>query len=138
MGISRTFVMLAAAVFLTGQVGLAETPNTEPLVTQGIGASNCAKLAADLKPEDGLSNPVNLMLYSWAQGYVSAANVSLLEANGRHVDINALDEGKLLNEVLNYCKANPEGRPVSAIDDLIRKAAKLKAKWNAGTVSWDG
>ena len=138
MGISRTVVALAAAVFLTDQVGLAETPNAEPLVTQGIGASNCAKLAADLKPAEGLSNPVNLMLYSWAQGYVSAANVSLLEANGRHVDINALDEGKLLNEVLNYCKANPEGRPVSAIDDLIRKAAKLKAKWNAGTVSWDG
>ena len=96
MGIRRTVVALAVTTFLTGQVALAETQNAEPLVTQGIGASNCAKLAADLKPAEGLSNPVNLMLYSWAQGYVSAANVSLLEANGRHVDINALDEGKLL------------------------------------------
>lgn len=110
----------------------------EPLVTQGIGASNCAKLAAEIKPAEGLGNPVNLMLYSWAQGYVSAANVSLLEADGKHVDVNALDEAKVLNGVLTYCKANPDGRAISAIDDLIRKAAKLKAKWDAGTINWNG
>ena len=48
-----------------------------------------------------------------------------------------LDEAKVLNGVLEYCKANPTGRPVSALDELIRKATKLKAKWDAGTISWD-
>lgn len=129
---------LGVAACLAGATSLAQPAQAEPLVTQGIGASNCAKLAADLKPAEGLGNPVNLMLYSWAQGYVSAANVSLLEAEGKHVDITALDESTVLNGVLTYCKANPEGRPVSALDELIRKANKLKAKWDAGTVSWDG
>jgi hypothetical protein len=139
MKVSRTCVALAlAAACLSGIAGLAAESKAEPLVTQGIGASNCAKLAADLKPAEGLNNPVNLMLYSWAQGYLSAANVSLLEAAGKHVDINTLDESKVLSGVLDYCKANPEGRPVSALDELIRKAAKFKAKWDAGTVSWDG
>jgi hypothetical protein len=136
---TRIGVVIAfGAAFLGGFAGLAAKGHTEPLVTQGIGASNCAKLVADLKPPEGLNNPVNLMLYSWAQGYISAANVSLLESEGKHVDINTLDESKVLNGVLDYCKANPDGRPVSALDDLIRKAAKMKAKWDAGTVSWDG
>ncbi len=135
---SRTCVALACAAFLSLCAGLAAESKAEPLVTQGIGASTCAKLIADLKPAEGLNNPVNLMLYSWAQGYVSAANISLLEAEGKHVDITTLDESKVLNGVLDYCKANPDGRPVSALDELIRKAAKLKAKWDAGTVSWDG
>lgn len=140
MKVGRTCVALAiAAVCLTGFAEVSAQENkSEPLVTQGIGASNCAKLATDLKPAEGLNNPVNLMLYSWAQGYVSAANVSLLEAGGKHVDVHALDEAKVLNGVLDYCKANPSGRPVSALDDLIRKAKKLKAKWDAGTISWDG
>jgi hypothetical protein len=120
-------------VSLSGREAVAE-----PLVTQGIGASTCSKLTADLKPDEGLTNPVNLMLYSWVQGYLSAANVSLLEAGGKHVDINAIDEGKILNEVQTYCQANPDGRPVTAVDELIRKASKLKAKWENGTVSWDG
>jgi hypothetical protein len=135
----RTCVALVlAAASLVGHARLAGDAMAEPLVTQGIGTSTCNKLVADLKPGEGLNNPVNLMLYSWVQGYVSAANVALLEAAGKHVDINALDEEKVVSSVLAYCKANPDGRPVSAIDDLIRKAAKLKAKWEAGTVSWDG
>lgn len=150
MKVGRTCVALAIAVAcLSGFAGVSAQENksgankpdankSEPLVTQGIGASNCAKLVVDLKPAEGLNNPVNLMLYSWAQGYVSAANVSLLEAGGKHVDVNSLNEAKVLNGVLEYCKANPSGRPVSALDELIRKAPKLKAKWDAGTIAWDG
>lgn len=136
-GRTRVAPLLAATCLIVFSLSGRQAA-AEPLVTQGIGASTCAKLTADLKPAEGLTNPVNLMLYSWVQGYLSAANVSLLEAGGRHVDINAVDEGKILSDVLTYCQANPEGRPVSAIDELIRKAAKLKAKWENGTVNWDG
>lgn len=139
MQCGRTRVaFLLAATCLIGISLSGREAAAEPLVTQGIGASTCSKLTADLKPSEGLTNPVNLMLYSWVQGYLSAANVSLLEAGGKHVDINAIDEGKILSEVQTYCEANPDGRPVTAIDELIRKAAKLKAKWENGTVSWDG
>jgi len=110
--------------------------HTEPLVTQGIGTSNCGRLASDLKPAEGLNNPVNLMLYSWVQGYVSAANVSMLENGTKHVDISALDERKVLSLVLDFCKANPDRKPVSAIDDYVRKTTKIKATWESGTVKW--
>ena len=109
----------------------------EPLATQGIGTSSCARLAADVRPADGLSNPVNLMLYSWVQGYVSAANIALLEGGAKHVDMSALDEGKVLNRVLGFCKANPDKKPIGAIDEMIREAAKIKARWQPGTIAWE-
>jgi len=117
-------------------VGLA-TARAEPLVSQGIGTSNCGRLANDLRPGEGLTNPVNLMLYSWVQGYVSAANISLLEDDAKHVDMSTLDEAKVLNLVLTFCKANPEKKPVSAIDEFLRKSSKVKTKWESGTVEWD-
>lgn len=109
----------------------------EPLVSLGIGTSNCGRLAADLKPAEGLGNPVNLMLYSWAQGYVSAANVALLEADGRHVDMGKFDEATVVDMVLAFCKANPDKKPVTAVDDFLRRAAKLKTRWERGTIVWD-
>jgi hypothetical protein len=107
------------------------------LVTQGIGTSNCARLATDLNPAEGLSNPVNVMLYAWVQGYVSAANIALLESDGKHLDIAMMDDTRVLALVQDFCKANPDKKPVTAIDEMIRKAFKLKAKWATGTVAWD-
>jgi hypothetical protein len=110
----------------------------EPLATQGIGTSSCARLVADLNPSEGLNNPVNVMLLAWVQGYISAANIALLEDDSKHVDLSSLDEGKVLALVVNFCKANPDKKPVIAIDEFIRKAPKVKAKWEPGTIDWDG
>jgi hypothetical protein len=110
----------------------------EPLATQGIGTSSCGRLVSDLNPSEGLNNPVNVMLYAWVQGYISAANIALLEDGSKHVDLSTLDESKVLNLVIGYCRANPDRKPVTAIDELIRKSAKVKAKWESGTIDWDG
>jgi hypothetical protein len=110
----------------------------EPLATQGIGTSSCGRLVSDLNPSEGLNNPVNVMLYAWVQGYISAANIALLEDASKHVDLSTLDETKVLNLVIGYCRANPDKKPVTAIDELIRKSTKVKAKWESGTIDWDG
>jgi hypothetical protein len=115
----------------------AATAGAEPLLTQGIGTSSCARLAGDLKPTEGLGNPVNLMAYSWAQGYISAANISLVEADAKHVDMGQLDEGKILNLLLTYCKANPDKQPLGALNEYLRKSAKVHIKWEKGTVDWN-
>jgi hypothetical protein len=131
---ARLPLLMLAAVALFAHTSDARA---EPLVTQGIGTSNCARLTTDLKPSEGLNNPVNLMLYSWVQGYASAANISMLEGGTKHVDISALDEQKVLSLVLDFCKANPDRKPVNAVDEFIRKASKIKATWDTGTVKWD-
>jgi hypothetical protein len=129
-------VDLAAAAIILAGPALAPAL-AEPLVSQGIGTSNCARLADDLKPGEGLANPINLMLYSWAQGYVSAANVALLEAGGKHVDMSSFDDGKIIDMVLSFCKAHPDKKPVAALDEFVRDTAKLKTKWDRRTIEWD-
>ncbi len=38
----------------------------------------------------------------------------------------------------DFCKANPDKKPVAAIDEFIRAAPKVKTKWEPGTIDWDG
>jgi hypothetical protein len=109
----------------------------EPLLSQGIGASNCGRLAADIKPAEGLNDHVNLMLYAWAQGYVSAANMALLEYDSKHIDMSELSDTRVLAMILDYCKSNPDKRPANALDAFIKTAKKGKAEWKTGTVEWD-
>jgi hypothetical protein len=108
-----------------------------PLISQGIGAASCERLAADIKPAEGLGNPINLVLVAWVQGYISAANILLLEDDSRHVDMSALDETRVLTEIQAFCKANPDKKPVTAVDGMIRRSAKVKTNWEPGTVQWD-
>ncbi len=115
-----------------------DTPATaETVVLQGIGTLGCKKLLTDVRPTEGLANSANVMLYAWVQGYVSAANVALLEDEGKHVDMGTLDGGRVLVFIIEFCKANPEGKAIAAIDELIRQSDKIPTKWDAGTVSWD-
>ena len=109
----------------------------EPLLSQGIGASRCGDLSADIKPAEALFNQINLMLYAWVQGYISAANVALLEYDNKHIDMTDLDASRVLSMILDYCKANPDKRPANALDAFIKTAKKSKAQWKTGTVEWD-
>src|SRR4051812_4427075 len=83
----------AAAFLLAGAFAPANA--ADPLLSQGIGTSNCARIVNDIKPNDGLNDPVNLMLYAWVQGYISAANVALLEYDAKHVDMADLTDTKV-------------------------------------------
>lgn len=124
-----------AAVTLTAIV--AAPAAAEPLLSQGIGSSSCARLADDLKPAEGLNDPVNLMLYAWVQGYVTAANVALLEYDSKFVDMQDLTDPHVLYMIADYCKANPDKKPANALDAYIKAAKKGKAEWTVGTVEWD-
>lgn len=129
---------LAACVALIGAMSFAPAgAQAEPLLTQGIGTSNCTRLAADLKPGEGLGNPVNLMAYSWAQGYISAANISLAEQDSRHVDMGQLDENKVLTMLQKFCRANPDKQPLGALNEYLRTSPKVQIKWDKGSVEWN-
>src|SRR5215471_12484608 len=121
-------VMATAAVTAT---------SAEPLITRGIGTSGCGQLVDDINPAEGLDNPFNLMLVAWVQGYISAANIALLEDSSRHVDMSALDDSTVLTQMQAFCKANPDRKAVAAVDDLIRKLAKIKTEWEPGTIEWE-
>jgi hypothetical protein len=127
----RGLAILFATLFACGNAV------SEPLLSQGAGTANCAQLVGDIKPAEGLNDQVNLMLYAWVQGYVSAANVALLEYDSKYIDMSELADTRVLSMILDYCKANPDKRPINALDAFIKTAKKGKAEWKSGTVEWD-
>jgi hypothetical protein len=122
----------ARAALAAGALGLVLVPGSataaDPVIQGGIGLTSCAEIAARLKPAEGLANPTNAQLFAWVQGYISAANVHLLNENNMHVDLNIADEGKVLKLVQDYCIANPGQEPLTVIDTFIREARKIKVK----------
>jgi hypothetical protein len=122
-GVSLRLLPLLTLLTLSG----VPSALAEPLATQGIGVSSCARLVNDVKPTEGLNNPVNLMLFSWTQGYISAANLALLASDNQHIDMSGLDDGKMLTMIIGYCKSNPDKKPINALDEFIARSDKTKA-----------
>ncbi len=128
---------LLALATVAAIVGSPSRARADPLLFQGIGSSNCARLADDIKPAQGLNDQVNLMLYAWVQGYVSAANVALLEYDGKHVDMSDLTDTHVLMMIRDYCKAHPDKKPANALDIYLKTTKKMRAQWQTGSVEWD-
>jgi hypothetical protein len=133
-GLRSAFIALATTVLFAGS---SWTAQAEPLLFQGIGASSCAKLADDIKPDQGLNDQVNLMLYAWVQGYISAANTALLEYDSKHVDMADLTDAHVLHMIQDYCKAHPDKKPSNALDLYLKTTKKSRAQWQTGSVEWD-
>jgi len=110
--------------------------DAEPLTTAGIGVASCEKLAKDMNPAEGFNNTVNALIFYWVQGYMSAANIALLEGDSQYVDLAKMDEKKLLPMIQDFCKKNPDKKPISLIDKLIEDSDKSEGKWKSGTVPW--
>ena len=72
----RNFARVVGALTVASTL-IDDASRAEPPLTGGIGLQSCAKLAAEL-PGLGLDHPPNYQLYYWVQGYISAANIFLL------------------------------------------------------------
>jgi len=131
------FICATAAFALVCALFGSSAVRAEPLITQGVGLSSCSKLGNDLKPSLGLDHPPNYLLFYWVQGYVSAANIYLLNEYTNYVDMNTVEAGKIIKLVYDFCKANPDKKPISAIDQFIRDADKVEAKETDAFNPWE-
>ncbi len=108
----------------------------EPLATAGVGLASCEKLARDLKPEQGFNHVPNALVYYWVQGYMSAANITTLESDSDYVDLSKYDEKRILPAIKEFCRKNPDKKPISLIDDILSNADRIKGAWTKGTIEW--
>ena len=115
----------------------AGAASAEPLLTTGIGLASCAKLGPDLKPGAGLDHVPNALLFYWTQGYLSAANFMLLNKYTDYVDVGAVTEPVITQLVFDFCKANPDKKPISAIDKFIRETTKVAASKSDAFDLWE-
>jgi len=135
--VAGTAVGFMAAGFLTvGFMAASGTVQAEPLATAGVGLASCEKLARDIKPELGFNHIPNALVFYWVQGYMSAANISMLEGDSEHVDLSKYDEKVILPAIQAFCAKNPDKKPISLIDDFLNDADKIKGAWTKGTIKW--
>ena len=132
----RTRAAFALALFAS-LCGFGAASHAEPLVRSGIGLQSCAKLAPDLKPSEGLDHLPNALLFYWFQGYLSAANIYLLNEYTDYVDTGAVEAETVVSLVAKFCKANPDKRPVNAIDKFIQDATKIDVKESDAFDPWE-
>ena len=131
------FAHLAACAATIAAVGLATPSHAQPLLTGGIGLQSCEKLGPELKPAEGLNHPPNYLLFYWVQGYMSAANIYLLNEYTDYVDLGGVDEPTITRIVAEFCKANPDKKPIAAIDQFIREIKKVEAKESDAFDPWE-
>ena len=135
---TSSWTRLALALVLGAALaGLATTGRADPLLRQGIGLQSCEKLASQLKPGGGLDHLPNALLFYWFQGYISAANIHLLNEYTDYVDAGAIDEAAITKLVAEFCKTNPDKRPVNAIDKFIQDATKIEVKESDAFDPWE-
>jgi hypothetical protein len=128
---------VVAALALAPAGTAATRADADPLLTQGIGLQNCGKLGPSLNPGAGLDHLPNALLFYWVQGYLSAANIYLLNEYTDYVDLGGVDEPTITKIVADFCKANPDKKPIAAIDKFIRDAAKVEAKESDAFDPWE-
>ena len=64
--------------------------------------------------------PVNeIIFYSWAQGFISAANRSRLMQGGDSVNVGAISQEAQRRQLRTYCRAHPLTEYMFAVADLI-------------------
>jgi len=126
-----------ALVLMATHFGFSQSGRAAPTINAGIGLSNCAKLSPDLKPADGLNHMPNALLFFWIQGYLSAANIYLLNDSTNHIDMSKVDAGKMIKLVADYCAANPDSKPITAIDKFINGADKVDVKESDVPTPWE-
>ena len=131
------WICASTAIILGWAAAAAGVVRAEPLLTQGIGLQSCAKLAPSLKPGAGLDHLPNALLFYWFQGYMSAANIYLLNEYSDYIDISGVDEPTITRLVAEFCTANPGQKPISAIDKFIRDADKVNAKESDAFDPWE-
>ena len=132
----RLHRVLAFAVTLCTSAAFAGPGRADASLTIGIGLSNCAKLAPDLKPGAGLEHLPNALLFYWVQGYLSAANIFVLNEYTDYVDLGRVDEPTITKLVAEFCAQHPDGKPISAIDKFIRDSDKVDAKESDAFDPW--
>ena len=127
----------AAAALALLSFAAAPSAQAEPLLTTGIGVASCARLGPELKPGAGLDHLPNALLFYWTQGYLSAANFHLLNDYNDYLDVGAVAEPAITALVAEFCKANPDKKPISVIDQLIKGAAKISVKETDAFDPWE-
>lgn len=99
---------------------------TEELGFAGPGAGNCSLVNKNTIPGRGSEqNSVTLMIFSWAQGYMSGFNSYSYMLKGRTFDLGAASTEAQWEYIVSFCRSNPNAPIVKAIQEMQFRLLKV-------------
>ena len=111
-GIYKTAMMgLAAAVAV---VATAAPVGAEPAAGQGVGTYTCAEAARAVRKDRSL----DLLYFSWAQGWMTGWNLAQMNVAAPTVDLTARSLDDQQAYIKSYCVLHPDGLYMDAVHQL--------------------
>jgi hypothetical protein len=81
---------------------------------QGVGTYTCAEALRDSRRDHN----VELLYFSWAQGWMTGWNLAQMNANQRSANLNARPLADQRAFIATYCGLHPEGLYMDAVHQL--------------------
>jgi hypothetical protein len=100
---------LAAALTMA-----SSTASAEPAAGQGVGTYTCGEAAQGVRRDRQL----DLIYFSWAQGWMTGWNLAQMNANQPTADLNARPLADQRDFIKVYCALHPEGLYMDAVRQL--------------------
>jgi hypothetical protein len=112
-----------APLILTLALGLAAAApavaSAEPAAGQGLGTYTCGEAAQAIRHDRQL----DLLYFSWAQGWMTGWNVAQMNANQPTADLNSRSLEDQRDFVKAYCALHPSGLYMDAVHQLYLSIA---------------
>jgi hypothetical protein len=89
----------------------------------GMGATSCGKVAQDYQRDP---NEIEKVMMTWAQGFMSGANLSEMQHGGQYRDLQAMTLEAQESLLRNYCDEHPMAEFIKAAIELYLKQPMKK------------
>ena len=110
--------IVLAALLIQSTIAIAD-----PIGVAGPGAHSCAEFARFFRQDP---DQTSVMMFTWAQGYMSGLNVAG-GASGREVrDLAGMNTKDEEWAILNYCDQHPMSDLATAVMDLYKTLPTAK------------
>jgi hypothetical protein len=91
--------------------------HAEPLSAMGIGATTCGEFATKYKKQP---EAIETLYFTWAQGFLTGANVSRLAAKQPARDLNSKPLSEQKAYLRSYCDSHPLSEYFLAVLSLLQ------------------
>jgi hypothetical protein len=114
---------LASWVAVALMMMSANSGHADTVMFGGAGITSCATFADQYR---GSREVVELVYFSWAQGFMAGLNATDVRATGRARDISSMAPAEQKGYLRSYCDAHPLSKYMYAVWDLYMQLKVAK------------
>ena len=116
----ETWISWAVAALI---IVMASSARADTLLFAGAGITSCATFAEQYRSSPQV---VELVYFTWAQGFMAGMSATDVKATGRARDLSSMTTDEQKGYLRSYCDAHPLSEYMYAVWDLYTKLKVAK------------